>query len=145
MKLKLWPKGYALLRTTYARLRDQLHQAEANAVSNADLLNAEMDSARVAAAQATRAVQATSEVEISRLTAEVRDFRMMMSHESEKRKMAEKENAELKSQLSQAIAALQAHTSATGSAPAAPPGLTPTFPINTPPSGRQRAKAPTPP
>ena len=71
---------------TYARLRDQLHQAEAKAVSNADLLNAEMDSARVAAAQATHAVQATSEVEISRLTAEVRDFRVMMSHESEKRK-----------------------------------------------------------
>ncbi|CAE7594010.1 unnamed protein product [Symbiodinium natans] len=118
---------------TYARLRDQLHQAEAKAVSNADLLNAEMDSARVAAAQATHAVQATSEVEISRLTAEVRDFRVMMSHESEKRKMAEKENAELKSQLNQAIAALQAHASATGSAPSAPPGLIPTYPINTPP------------
>ena len=47
--------------------------------------------------------------------------------------MAEKENAELKSQLNQAIAALQAHASATGSAPSAPPGLIPTYPINTPP------------
>ncbi|CAE7251810.1 unnamed protein product, partial [Symbiodinium natans] len=118
---------------SYARLQEQLHLAEAKAMSNADLMNSELDSVRVSAAQATNAVQASSEVEINRLSAEVRDFRVVVSQESEKRKAAERENAELKLQLSKAIAALEAHANASSSVPTVPPGLVPTIPINTPP------------